>query len=416
MIATRPSSSSSKNKGPVITQPIYSTYTLATANSYAHPVADSVYSLAAANSECGLRKLQDYAGSSTGVPVSEARGSMYNRESATSGGSGVWDQSENRLSETAFFSPRPGDNLSYLETEDSFSGLRTGQKVSLGRRAVSKAKAATLASSVVTDTMPSGLKHRSHTNAVTNGGKRLFSGSSNSCVPTPIQLCDAPGSADKITQRLHSPMDTPVPHLDQASTCSEEGYGVLSMPPPIDRSRKPQQGSSPKPHREGQELFPLSKSTQDGTEFVHHWCEHEATPTSLHETGIEGMESEIVKDEDQESQFNISEIPQVTVCTTHYTQVDFNPDTRRPIPLPRKTSSASSTPTSLVPKSQRVSYMDIDLHATSQLSDRLHRQMTVREAERKALAEREYVNIDHSGTVDDETDPDYYTHMRVRTN
>jgi hypothetical protein len=139
---------------------------------------------------------------------------------------------------------------------------------------------------------------------------------------------------------------------------------------------------------------------------------HDSTPYTKLPSGSTGTE-EAAKEE-SESQFTFSEIPQVTVRTTHYIQVDFNPDTRRPMPIPRKTftTSGGGTPTSLVPKPRRVNYTHVDIHATNKLADHLQRQMTVREAEQKVLATKQYVNIDHSGTVDDDTDPDYYTHMR----
>lgn len=372
---------------------------------------------------------RDSAGISAGGPVSEARGSTSNRASAASGGSGVCDVAGNRLSETAFFSPRPGDNVSFLERADPLNSTRTEREVSPGHRAVSKARSVTLAPSLLTNTTPTGLEHRSHTHVSAyssphhSSGQILPNGTTDCEVA--VHLPDTPHSADSVTHKLGhfkvSPTHISSTSYDQECAGLDDGYGVLSMPPPIDRSKKPQNDSPIQPPAIDRALKPgqsktdhvsSSNSPDNTSEREHHWSIHESSPvphTSVSDDGEGLIGKDVAGDDEQESQFKISEIPQVTVRSTHYTQVDFNPDERRPIPLPRKTSSASSTPTTLVPKPRRVAYTEVDLNAT----DHLHRQLTVREAERKALKEKQYVNVDRSGEVDDETDPDYYTHMRV---
>jgi hypothetical protein len=208
------------------------------------------------------------------------------------------------------------------------------------------------------------------------------------------------------------------PALEDDSAALEEGYGLLHMPPPIDRSTKPSAPQPPavdralKPSRQKADRESSGSSKEASPEpGERRWSLHDDSPPYIKlsdGTASEGCGHERGKDENHETQFHISEMPQVTVRTTHYTQVDFDPDRRRPVPLPRKTSTLST----IKPKPRRINYADVDIQATNQLSDHLHRQMTVREAERRALAEKHYINVDHSGQVDDETDPDYYTHMR----
>ena len=418
---TLPPGASSKTKGPNITQPVYATSTRATTGPLTTTTTDSVYSLAAkADYESLQRNLT--GATSSAEPVS-SRGLGTNRASTL----GRESVAENNLSEMAYFSPRPGEGLGFLaESDPVVDGTTARYGTAPRHRAVDKSKSATLAATALPDT-PSGLEHRCQT---------AFSGShhqpheklhiSNSS--TILTGTVTPLSAG-LPQLQESPFDSPAAALDRESAAREEGYGVLHMPPPINRSKKPPQQSPtssprsrpPVNHRDlkldrlKEVESDSSESSEEGGPVLpagHRWADPTLPPyTKLTEedsVGVVGREERAK--EEQETQFTVAEIPRVTVRTTQYTQVDFNPDTRRPVPLPRKTSKVSS----LAPRpSQRTNYTDVDIQATNDLSDHLQRQMTVRGAERKALSEKHYVNVDHSGIVDDETDPDYYTYMRV---
>ena len=100
------------------------------------------------------------------------------------------------------------------------------------------------------------------------------------------------------------------------------------------------------------------------------------------------------------------DLPKPTKRTMQYTQVSFDESTGRPdlqrgpLPVPRGVGIG------------RVNYSDVDLVATH--SKGLQRnQMTLREAEREALKEKPYINVRKEGDVDEDSDPGYYTHMRV---
>lgn len=354
-----------------------------------------------------------------GVPLSEAlssKGLGSNRASAVSGGSGG-DMGGNRLSATALFTPRPGDNQGYLGVALDGQSVNSLSPV---HKPVVKARSATSTAESLSET--SGLEHRSHTNAVAYsttlrqplGGAEVLS---NGYMK--------PSSIDRSATLHVSPRDTSnhYSHLQDSSPSGVSSdheslvqNSIYDVPPPIDRSNKPLQA----PPAVDRTLKPGRRKGTDSSDSSEEGSpEHQlSTPPPPSTTKLPASSSsstdETIK-EDSESTFNPSDIPQVTVRSTHYTQVDFNPDTRRPVPLPRKTSNCSGggTPTSLVPRARRVNYSDVDIKATNQLAENLNRQMTVREAERKALAEKQYINIDRSGTIDDETDPDYYTHMRV---
>ena len=404
-----PSCASSKTKGPNITQPVYATTTRDTTPYAAggHPV-DSVYSLAAKSEYMRYNVLQNTAGVPTSTPSSDDVLTKPYRSSVTSSVGG--DVERNSLSEMAFFSPRPGDGLSFLAEGDPLSKTTTSYDVTSGHRAVSKSRSTTLAPNLPRGTSDR-LEYRAQTNAAAYGGRyqdpqgRLQF--SNGGMTSSTLGGGMPSSAG-LSHISESSFDPLPATLDRDSAAREEGYGVLHMPPPIDRANKPPQQLPPAISRglkpAGQQV---DKDSSDSSEEGTPGQERLPAYTKLTE---EGASEEVVKEE-HETQFNVAEMPRVTVRTTHYTQVHFDPSTRRPVPLPRKTASlphmASKSTT------QRFNYTDVDIVATSQLSDHLHRQMTVREAERKALAEKHYVNIDRSGLVDDETDPDYYTHMRV---
>lgn len=122
------------------------------------------------------------------------------------------------------------------------------------------------------------------------------------------------------------------------------------------------------------------------------------------------------------------DLPKPTNRTTQYTQVEIVNATNRvkvssspvaddgsasrkvPIPVPRERDR--DTP---IPKPRRVNYSDIDLTATAARVEARSttRSPTLRKAEQEHLKDKPYINVSREGDVDDDTDPGYYTHMRV---
>ncbi len=123
-----------------------------------------------------------------------------------------------------------------------------------------------------------------------------------------------------------------------------------------------------------------------------------------------------------------TDLPRPSKKTMKYTQLDFHSESgqlcfiadqpvndpaslRAPVPIPRSTS-----------KPKRVNYSDINIRATvemetnSSTEEAKQKHMSLVEAEVAALAEKPYVNVARDGLPDDDTDPDYYTHMRVSSN
>ena len=167
---------------------------------------------------------------------------------------------------------------------------------------------------------------------------------------------------------------------------------------------------SENPHSENQPH--LGQPSQSGGEGPP--PEFPMRTTSLANT-LEASGSHHVEDE-----FTEGDLPTTTKRTMQYTQVSFDENTQRPaiselglfpggidlrrapVPAPRGSGIG------------RVNYSDVDLAATSALSGRgLTREVTLREAERMALKDKQYVNVRKEGDVDEDTDPGYYTHMRV---
>ena len=405
-------------------------------NTYGHltTTADSVYSLAA-KSDYDVRERLHQSSTNTltsshDLPENDSSSGLGTKLPSAVSEESCDEVVQNRLSQMAYFSPRPVEGLGFLADTDLQVGDTSDRYgVPVRHRAVNKVMSATMAPSSHSDTS-FGLQHRSKTNAAAYGGvhrqppERLHASNSFTSLTTTSHGLP---TFTRLSQLQESPFDAT---LDRESATREEGYGVLHMPPPVDRSRKPHQLSPTSPHKPRPpainrglkpghlEVEPnLSDSSDESSSGLPEPNLADSLPPYTNLMQDNGSSSstgsrEEAEKEEQETQFSAAEIPCVTVCTTHYTQVDFNPDKRRPVPLPRKTSKASS----LTPRpSQRINYTDVDIQATSELTDHLHRQMTVREAERKALSEKQYINVDRSGIVDDETDPDYYTYMRVST-
>lgn len=160
-------------------------------------------------------------------------------------------------------------------------------------------------------------------------------------------------------------------------------------PPPVDRSKKPTPLLAPRVDRS---LKPSHKGENSSSEAA-------------------GSMGELPPDFPTRTDFvsgnasgDDSDVPKVTKRSTCYTQVQFDPATRRPIPLPR---TGQPKPGAGV---RRVNYSDVDLEATKILAEK---KSSLGQAEMEALAEKYYINVNHTGSIDDDTNPDYYTHMRV---
>ena len=164
-----------------------------------------------------------------------------------------------------------------------------------------------------------------------------------------------------------------------------------ALPPPIDRTKKP---ASQRPPRVDRRSKPSNTSEPSRVQS-------ESPPDfSVRVDPFSSRGAE-------EATFTNSDIPKRTKRSTHYTQVRFDPATRRPIPIPRPRPGGGV---------KRVNYTDVNLKATQELAEKremLQRQTTLSSAEAEALTDKYYINVARDGSIDDDTNPDYYTHMRV---
>ena len=163
-----------------------------------------------------------------------------------------------------------------------------------------------------------------------------------------------------------------------------------ALPPRIDRTKKP---PSQKPPR-------IDRSSKPGSRFEASRFQSESPPDFP--TSVDTLSSRVTEDT-----FANSDIPKRTKRSTHYTQVTFDPTTRRPVPIPRPRPGAGV---------RRVNYTDVNLKATQELAEKremLQKQTSLNQAEAEALAGKYYINVARDGSIDDDTNPDYYTHMRV---
>jgi len=106
-----------------------------------------------------------------------------------------------------------------------------------------------------------------------------------------------------------------------------------------------------------------------------------------------------------------SDLPKPTRRTVKYSQIEF--DSNNQVCLVDDQPVRAQAP---IPKPRRINYSNIDIKATKDLASKqceLPKQVSLGEAEADALKEKPYINISRDGLVDDDTDPDYYTHMRV---
>lgn len=242
------------------------------------------------------------------------------------------------------------------------------------------------------------------------------------------------------------------------STSSSSGTYVNVMrvveeaPPSIDRSNKPQ---APSPPRVDRKLKPkLSSDTRGdslGSDSPPVFPTRTSSLANTLDSGTQSRDSSHTQSRDTNSSsksdesppdfptrttslessasFREEDIPRPSRRTMKYMHVEFDghggkpvltADHASPSPLPRNRHSDNDLRHHPIPAPRRVNYSDVDLAATNALAGRNFKeaprhQVTLREAERSALKEKQYVNVNKQGNVDDESDPDYYTHMRVCT-
>lgn len=144
------------------------------------------------------------------------------------------------------------------------------------------------------------------------------------------------------------------------------------------------------------------------------------TPPSIQRSLKPGAKADEENSAPLPTMVDTSDIPRPTKKTMKYSQLDFHPESgqlcivdetpvpdpslRGPIPKPRR----------------RVNYSDINIRATVEMAASttsseapVQRIVSLNEAEMASLAEKPYVNVSREGEPDEDTDPDYYTHMRV---
>lgn len=218
----------------------------------------------------------------------------------------------------------------------------------------------------------------------------------------------------------------PVPSQSPPSSLSAGGAGRPptyinmqslddSLPPPIDRTTKPTPPAIDRTLKPGGSPMPKSTPPDDGGFNEDDVNEDSDSSGSSPELPKRSIPSDL--------SFSVADLPKPTNRTTQYAQVEFDKTTRRvklpdddisrraPVPIPRDRDHP-------VPKPRRVNYSDIDLNATAarvETTRTSSRSPTLRQAEHQHLQDKPYINVNREGIIDDDTDPDYYTHMRVST-
>ena len=414
--------------------------------------SESLYSLAQSASHEVHRQLSRDQEVPAGTPLAEAlaskgmgSGQRSTSVSSRTSGTSIGDTASSRSSgcmsgEMSYFTPRPAESPGYLVTSDPHATYSHPPNNSPKRNGpfmsppVPKPRSHTLMPNLPVYTGNNsppggggGLGPRSFTNApsFTDNGAEILSNGYMKPRPTPDRLPDydypplgPPRRANigdisprhhrsaLLTQKGASPPsreDTPPSDDPHTYINMETLAGVL--PPPIDRSTKPPQ---PVPPRINRGLKPGRTKGEDDWEF------QSESPPDL-PTHSDSMSEAIVGSYSEEGVFGEVDIPRRTSRSMHYTQIEFDPATRRPIPLPRGQNIPPSRGQNK-PAGRRVNYADVDLQATQALAQGhkpVKGMVSLREAEQEALAEKYYVNLDKLGSIDDETNPGYYIHMRV---
>ena len=401
-----------------------------------------------------------------GVPLSEAlaskgmgsggrSASVSSQSRASIDSSSVGDVAANRLSgmsDSHYFVPRSFESGAYfgpgMDTNAVYASPPSNAPLFSGSQGhfESKARSATMLP-LTNDPLPPDWRHRGLTSAALYAGRTTPTSGSGAQMlengymkprPTPDRVPDydypplgpprpaGPGNVSPPRQHRsallsHSGSVSPTtPPDDRSETPPDDSHTYINVrsfqgdfPPPINRSNKP---PLPQPPRIDRNLKPVRKSNAESESDspVPLSSPSRDSPSILRQRdSISGSPPD-----ENGSIFTDSDMPRRTSNSTTYTQVNFNPLTQRPIPLPRSGPGKPARP--------RVEYSDVDLEATRQLAEEKERlrieeqkklferqKVTLRTAEKEHLSEKYYVNIAQDGEIDDDTNPDYYTHMRV---
>lgn len=229
-------------------------------------------------------------------------------------------------------------------------------------------------------------------------------------ISSPSSLAGGPAGGSGGGTGGRSPTYINVQGLDDGAPPPPIDRTTKPTPPVIDRTLKPVGYQSPKntpPEYDGGELDNEEDGDSDSSDSSPEMSKKRASSSGV--------------------TFSISDLPKPTNRTTQYTQVEIVSATNRlkisssaadddsalrrgPIPIPRDRDRDHP-----VPKPRRVNYSDIDLTATAARVEArtTSRSPTLRHAEQEHLKDMPYINVNREGEVEDDTDPDYYTHMRV---
>ena len=245
------------------------------------------------------------------------------------------------------------------------------------------------------------------------------------------------GDLPPVVNRKNKPADPSPPKVDRKLKPKdqlEENHNLLLPPSYPTRTSSLHSTSSPSENGDFPPVFPTRSSSLAITENRSQICiqsnsPDESPPEFPIRTTSLATTHEVSTLSHEEHPFCESDLPRHSVRTMQYTQIQFDSTHGNPLMVEdSKTPSANggkATPFDVnkrlpipVPRTgiRRVNYSDIDLAASKALSDDYKmrkQQVTLMEAERNALKDKPYVNVDRMGQVDDESDPDYYTHMRV---
>lgn len=236
--------------------------------------------------------------------------------------------------------------------------------------------------------------------------------------PTYINVKAAADEAPPMIDRRCKPAMPSPPRVDRNLKPRSAGSGSEDTPP-ISRSSSSSSSDSPPqfPTRTTSLANPPSEAKSD-----------EAPEFPVRTTSLEGSMSALGGRVDD----GAIDLPKPSTRTTQYTQVAFSSTTGNPVLGGSGGTSPNDPRRNPVPAPRRrVNYSDVDLVASGKLSEKLSEvaivaagaaarsgqkeiKVSLTEAEEEALRDKPYINVDRKGTVDEETDPGYYMHMRVR--
>ena len=225
--------------------------------------------------------------------------------------------------------------------------------------------------------------------------------------------------------------------------------GMAASPPPlVDRTIKPLEPSPPRVDRKKKPRLSQTSESSPGSGEMPPKCPTRMSSLSASRHDSQDMEDSLAElqlqssatrssvsstslgDDDTFVDFNATDLPRHSRSTLKYTQVNFDDATgKATLTDPLSSSEASCQPSDgedsarrlpvPVPRPgiSRVNYSDVDLAATRTLAEASKatkkNQVTLVDAERQAMKEKPYINVKRDGVVDDNSDPDYYTFMRV---